>query len=31
VWERRTIIDWALATHRIDRRRAAELRSTARA
>ena len=31
VWERRTIIDWALATHRIDRRRASELRAASRA
>ena len=31
VWERRTIIDWALETRRIDRSRARELRSAARA
>ena len=30
VWERRTIIDWALETRRIDRTRASELRSAAR-
>ena len=31
VWERRTIIDWALETRRIDRTRASELRAEARA
>ena len=31
VWERRTIIDWALATRRIDRRRAQDLHAEARA
>lgn len=29
-WERRTIIEWALATHRIDRSRVRELRAAAR-
>lgn len=30
-WERTTVIDWALETRRIDRRRAAELRATSTA
>ncbi len=30
VWERRTIIDWALDTRRIDRNRASQLRAASR-
>ncbi len=30
VWERRTIIDWALETRRIDRSRASQLRAASR-
>lgn len=30
VWERRTIIDWALETRRIDRNRASQLRVASR-
>ncbi len=29
-WERRTIIDWALETRRIDRNRASQLRAASR-